>query len=168
MKGIKAMKLKLSKRAKGNIFLYGYLFVIFALGFICGCTMAKQHNPVEKQEVKVEQKADQNAKEEQPTEEKAQYKEITVVATAYCPCNVCCGKCDGITATGTKATAGRTIAVDPSFIPYGTEVIINGNTYIAEDCGGAIKGNRVDIYFATHQEALNFGRRTVTAYIKAA
>lgn len=77
--------------------------------------------------------------------------------TAYCPCTKCCGKNDGITATGTKATAGRTVAVDPKKIPYGTELIINGNTYIAEDCGGVIKGNIIDIYFDSHKEALNFG-----------
>lgn len=77
--------------------------------------------------------------------------------TAYCPCEICCGKSNGITATGTKATAGRTVAVDPNKIPYGSEVIINGHTYIAEDCGGAIKGNKIDIFFDTHQEALAFG-----------
>lgn len=77
--------------------------------------------------------------------------------TAYCACLKCCGKTDGITATGTKATQGRTIAVDPKVIPYGSEVIINGHTYIAEDCGGAIKNNRIDVYFDSHQEALNFG-----------
>lgn len=92
------------------------------------------------------------------------YTEMTVTATAYCACTYCTDG-DGITATGTQATAGRTIAVDPSIIPYGTEVIINGNTYIAEDCGAAIKGNKVDIYFDTHAEALQFGRQTLTAYI---
>jgi 3D (Asp-Asp-Asp) domain-containing protein len=81
--------------------------------------------------------------------------------TAYCPCRKCCGKwANGITSTGTKAQAGRTIAVDPRKIPYGTKVIIDGHTYIAEDCGGAIKGNRIDVYFDTHREALNFGRQT--------
>lgn len=94
-----------------------------------------------------------------------EYTEITVTATAYCPCVKCCGKSDGITATGTKATAGRTIAVDPSVIPYGTEVIIFGNAYVAEDCGGAIKGNSIDIFFDTHEEALLFGRQVMTAYI---
>ena len=77
--------------------------------------------------------------------------------TAYCPCSRCCGKSDGITATGTRATAGRTIAVDPRQIPYGTKVIIDGHTYIAEDCGGGIKGNRIDVFFSSHQEALRFG-----------
>lgn len=91
--------------------------------------------------------------------------------TAYCACKKCCGKDQsdpayGITATGTTVTAGRTIAVDPSVIPYGTEVVINGHTYIAEDCGGAIKENRIDIYFDSHEEALAFGVQYANVYIK--
>ena len=77
--------------------------------------------------------------------------------TAYCSCVKCCGKNDGVTATGTIAEAGRTIAVDVDVIPYGSTVIIDGKEYLAEDCGGAIKGNRIDVYFDTHQEALDFG-----------
>ena len=78
--------------------------------------------------------------------------------TAYCACENCCrGSADGITATGTIPVQGRTIAVDPKVIPYGTRVLFLGNTYIAEDCGGAIKGNRIDVYFDSHQEALEFG-----------
>lgn len=78
--------------------------------------------------------------------------------TAYCPCEKCCGEwADGITYMGTVATAGRTVAVDPSVIPLGSIVRINGHDYIAEDIGGAIKQNRVDIFFDTHQEALQFG-----------
>ena len=77
--------------------------------------------------------------------------------TAYCPCVACCGKSDGITSTGVKAQANRTIAVDPKIIPYGTVVEIGGNEYVAEDCGGAIKGNRIDVFFDTHDEALQFG-----------
>lgn len=80
--------------------------------------------------------------------------------TAYCKENyphICNNGDSSVTATGTVPMAGRTVAVDPSVIPYGSEVIINGHSYIAEDCGGAIKGNRVDICFDTHREALNFG-----------
>ena len=80
--------------------------------------------------------------------------------TAYCKENyphICNNGDSSVTATGTIPTAGRTVAVDPTIIPYGSKVIINGHTYIAEDCGGAIKGNRIDICFNTHQEALNFG-----------
>lgn len=106
----------------------------------------------------VEQDTDDGAENETAKENKPCIEEYVV--TAYCPCVKCCGKSDGITATGTKATEGRTIAVDPNKIPYGTKVVIDGQTYIAEDCGGAIKGNRIDLYFDSHQEALNFGRQT--------
>ena len=85
--------------------------------------------------------------------------------TAYCACSRCCGKSDGITATGTVATAGRTIAVDPRVIPYGSKVEINGNVYIAEDCGGAIKYNRIDIFFDSHSEALQFGVQRAQVYL---
>jgi 3D (Asp-Asp-Asp) domain-containing protein len=80
--------------------------------------------------------------------------------TAYCGCENCCGKSDGITATGTKAKEGRTIAVDPDIIPYGTLVIINGREYVAEDCGGAINGNVLDMFFENHTDALQYGRQT--------
>lgn len=90
--------------------------------------------------------------------------------TAYCACEKCCGKAPsdpyyGITAYGYQVTAGRTIAVDPKVIPIGSEVVINGHTYIAEDVGGAIKENRVDIYFNTHQEALEFGVQYAEVFI---
>ena len=85
--------------------------------------------------------------------------------TAYCPCEKCNGKwAGGITATGVMAKSGHTIAVDPSVIPYGTKIVIWGHTYVAEDCGGAIKGNRIDIYFDTHEEALEFGVRYAEVY----
>ena len=89
--------------------------------------------------------------------------------TAYCPCAKCCGKDDGITSTGTTATEGRTIAVDPRVIPYGSSVTIyyedgTVHTYTAEDCGGGIKGNRLDIYFDDHQAAREFGVQTAYIY----
>ena len=76
--------------------------------------------------------------------------------TAYCACMKCCGKTNGITASGTKATAGRTIATDGKFA-FGTKLSINGTTYVVEDRGGAIKGNRIDVYFDTHEQALKWG-----------
>ena len=90
----------------------------------------------------------------------------TFKLTAYCPCEKCCGEwADGITYTGTKATAGRTIAVDPDVIPLNSIVFIDGKSYIAEDIGGAIDGNRIDIYFDTHQEALEFGIQSANVTI---
>lgn len=85
--------------------------------------------------------------------------------TAYCACSKCCGKSDGITASGTKAKQGRTIAVDPKLIPYGTKVVINGRTYVAEDCGGSIKQNRIDVFFNSHKDALNFGVQYAEVFI---
>jgi 3D (Asp-Asp-Asp) domain-containing protein len=82
-------------------------------------------------------------------------------ASAYCACVKCCGKTNGITASGTKATAGRTIAA-PKNYPFGTKIEIAGmGTYVVEDRGGAITGNKIDIYFDSHAEALKFGRRNL-------
>ena len=86
--------------------------------------------------------------------------------TGYCACEYCCGKTDGITATGTKAKAGRTIAVDPSVIPYGSVVKINNIEYVAEDCGGAIKNNKIDIFFDSHEEALEWGVKYAEVFVK--
>lgn len=80
----------------------------------------------------------------------------TYKITAYCACAKCCGKTNGITASGTKVQAGRTIAAPKNF-PFGTKLVINGHTYTVEDRGGAIQGNRIDIYFNTHEEALQWG-----------
>ena len=78
--------------------------------------------------------------------------------TAYCPDSCCCGVyADGITATGTDART-RGVAVDPRVIPYGTRLRIPGyGEAVADDCGGAIKGNRLDLRFPTHQAALRWG-----------
>lgn len=89
--------------------------------------------------------------------------------THYCNQNYPHGCNDGDatnTASGTKPTPGRTIAVDPKKIPYGTEVVIGDHIYIAEDAGGAIKGNRIDICVASHSEALQKGvLKNVPVYI---
>lgn len=78
--------------------------------------------------------------------------------THYCPCSICCGPwADGITSTGITAVTNHTIAVDPTQIPYGTQVVINGQVYVAEDCGGAIKKNCIDVYVASHAEGESKG-----------
>lgn len=84
---------------------------------------------------------------------------LDIKAYAYCT--------GTITATGTKPTFGRTIAVDPKVIPYGTRVYIPefDKTFIAEDCGGGIKGNKIDIYMNTKEECINWGVRNITLYI---
>ncbi|MGN1300968.1 MAG: G5 domain-containing protein [Clostridia bacterium] len=78
--------------------------------------------------------------------------------TAYCACAKCCGWSTGITASGARATANHTIAA-PSTFAFGTKVVINGITYTVEDRGGAIQGNRIDVYMDSHTEALQWGVR---------
>lgn len=93
----------------------------------------------------------------------------TFEVTAYCPCELCCGEwADGITYTGTIATEGRTIAVDPNVIPLGTTVTIDGEDYIAEDIGGAVQGNHIDMFFDSHNDAINFGRQYLEIHIEEA
>ena len=85
--------------------------------------------------------------------------------TYYCSCEICCDVETGITATGAPVVEGETIAVDPSVIPYGTQVIIGGHVFTAEDCGGAIKQNHIDIYVHSHEEALALGRSSAEVYL---
>lgn len=83
---------------------------------------------------------------------------VTMTATAYAPTGE-------LTATGTVPEVGRTIATDPNVIPSGTHVLINGQEYIAEDTGGAIKGNIVDIYMKDDTTCNEWGRRPVEVEI---
>ena len=78
--------------------------------------------------------------------------------TAYCPCSKCCGKSTGRTASGTKATAGRTVAASSKFA-FGTKLNIGGHVYTVEDRGGAVTGNKIDIFVNSHAEALQWGVR---------
>ena len=89
----------------------------------------------------------------------------TYTITAYCPCRKCCGKwANGITASGTTATAGRTIAAPKGFA-FGTKLIIDGVIYTVEDRGGAIKSKRLDIYFNSHAEAKKWGKQKREVFI---
>ena len=92
-----------------------------------------------------------------------------VKVTHYCCCVKCCGKDDGITYSGVKATPGVTVAVDTSIIPLGSDVLVDYgdgiiNYYRADDTGSAIKGNELDLCVSSHQEAINLGVRTATVY----
>ncbi|MET0786656.1 MAG: LysM peptidoglycan-binding domain-containing protein [Paenisporosarcina sp.] len=93
-------------------------------------------------------------------------KEMTVTATAY---TAYCPGCSGTTATGIDLRSNpnqKVIAVDPSVIPLGSRVWVEGyGEAIAGDTGGAIKGNIIDVFMPNEQEALNWGRKTVTIKI---
>lgn len=90
--------------------------------------------------------------------------------THYCcePYEHICGTGDGITSTGVPVTAGWTCAVDPSVIPYGAEIMVDYGDRVefwkAQDCGGAIRGNHIDLAVETHEEAQQLGVKTATVY----
>jgi 3D (Asp-Asp-Asp) domain-containing protein len=97
----------------------------------------------------------------------AKTRQVMMEVTAYCPCTKCCGpKAQGITASGKRVSynAGRFVAADRS-MKFGTKLVIPGyhNAQPVEvlDRGGAIKGNKLDVFFATHKEALKWGRQHV-------
>jgi 3D (Asp-Asp-Asp) domain-containing protein len=88
-----------------------------------------------------------------------------MLVTAYCPCTECCGpNAQGITASGrpVSANGAKFVAADPA-LPFGTMLVIPGynNSRPVEvlDRGGAIRGDRLDVYFPTHEEARRWGRQ---------
>ncbi len=95
----------------------------------------------------------------------------TLNTSAYCPCEECCGKTDGITSSGKVATAWHTVAAGKDF-PIGTIIYVpdladmpNGGWFEVEDRGGAISNEKLDIFFDTHEEANLFGRKELEVYI---
>jgi len=168
------------------------IFLSFSLGFITGQTSNKKPNDKNEQDVpeinrniytsRGIDKRDSDSilvpriKQDTPTdpptvelviEEETEW--MVFKATAYCPCEKCCGKWaknrpNGIvyTANGEIAKEGVTIAADCDVLPPGTEVEIKEiGTRKVQDRGGAIRGNRIDIYFETHEQALKFGVQEV-------
>lgn len=92
-----------------------------------------------------------------------------VTVTHYCTCAKCCGKSDGITASGRRATPGVSVAVDPSIIPLGSTVIADYGDgvlhyYRADDTGGAVKGRHIDLCLNSHEAAIQAGVRRATVY----
>lgn len=160
--------------------------VLFALGVVTGILLcllfappaaaAEEEEAVAVQDVPIESPAPVTILPEIPEEpEEPKQPELESIGlftmTAYCACDVCCGRwADGITATGTEATEGRTIAVDPGVIELGSTVYFEGmdglvSGYVAEDTGGAIKGNRIDVFFDSHDAALQYGVRELEVFV---
>jgi len=94
----------------------------------------------------------------------------TFKATAYCPCSKCCGKfADGITANGHKIRPGDAFVAASKDIPFGTMMIVpgynNDRPVPVLDRGGAITAGRLDLFFSTHQKALEWGVKNVEVTI---
>lgn len=178
---------------KNKIISYAIIFIVLMVSINIDFTQLNKNNNTESNNIVITEQIIENEEElekieeepitveqpvSQPVQEKISTPPVTsrggneqrekinlgtYTLTAYCACAKCCGKTDGITASGTKATAGRTIAA-PSNFAFGTKLEINGKVYTVEDRGGAIQGKRLDVYFDSHQEALNFGRKTAVVY----
>ncbi len=125
-----------------------------------------------------EQLAEIEAQEAQSVEDAllAQATRIdNVTVTHYCICQKCCGKSPdhlayGITASGRYATPYVSVAVDPSVIPLGSDVLVDYGDgvieyYRADDTGPGVGGKHIDLCVSNHQEARNLGVRTATVYV---
>lgn len=113
--------------------------------------------------------------EEQNTETNSEptneWRTVRMRVTGYCPCSKCCGEfADGITANGHKIRSGDTFVAADKRYSFGTEMVIEGysNTQTVKvlDRGGAIRGNKLDAFFHTHQAALEWGVRHIDVKVR--
>lgn len=87
--------------------------------------------------------------------------------TYYCACKQCCGKDNGITASGAKVQEGVTVAADTSKLPFGTKIYIKGIGWrTVQDRGGSIKGNRLDIYVSSHNSPMPYNVQNLDVWVK--
>ena len=150
------MKLKIKVKSKKVLAIILVAITVFCSGFKPTNTYAQESNSNTRIEVSNKDSKVINIKR---GFDKMNGKEMEVRATAYCN--------DPITSTGKKPRPYHTLAVDPKVIPYGTRVYIPefNKVFIAEDCGGAIKGNRIDIYMNNEYECRQWGVRNITIII---
>ena len=85
--------------------------------------------------------------------------------TAYCPCQSCSEGWGRHTSSGKMASANHTVAVDPKVIPVGSHLLIDGTEYVAEDVGGGVRGNHIDIFYNTHAETRSHGTRSSEVFL---
>lgn len=150
-----------------------------ALLIIAFCVMLTQHETIKQQRQYIDvlskrlQTAPGSTKPAPPKEtpirrrslpSRGAYRIVTVEATAYCPCTRCTTGAN-VTATGLRPHKG-VIAIDPDVLPMHATIVVPGyGVGKAEDTGSAITGHRIDVFFPSHQQALQWGRRTVTVKV---
>ena len=105
------------------------------------------------------------AAEAQEAEAPAEIYAGRFTTTAYCSCRRCCRGGKNRTKSGTIPQAGHTISADLRVFPLGTKLRINGVVYTVEDSGSGIRGNKLDIFFNSHSQALQYGKRSADVYI---
>jgi 3D (Asp-Asp-Asp) domain-containing protein len=139
-----------------------WTLVIFAIVFFANsCNESKAEEETKKEQAEEREELLDSKTNVNLIPEKIKNKKVeTFLITAYCPCYECSEGYGDMTATGKRAVEGRTIAVDPYVVSYGTELYIEGVGYrTAEDCGGLVKGKHIDIYFDSHSKVDAFGKK---------
>ena len=116
-------------------------------------------------------KLEEEQKTETNSEPSDEWRTVRMRVTGYCPCSKCCGEfADGITANGHKIRPGDTFVAADKRYSFGTEMVIEGysnsQTVKVLDRGGAIRGNKLDAFFHTHQEALEWGVRHIDVKVR--
>jgi 3D (Asp-Asp-Asp) domain-containing protein len=178
-----------------NGFLLCLMAVVCILSFITGVAYTKAERPIisastivtdaqlqlSESELKalsildeyrisdIENQSNNNSQMNQ--EHPGQWQTKRMRVTAYCPCPKCCGQySDGVTASGHKIKPGDTFVAADKRFSFGTEMVIagynNGQIVKVLDRGGAIRGNRLDLFFGTHQEALEWGVKHIDVKIR--
>jgi 3D (Asp-Asp-Asp) domain-containing protein len=166
----KGLNIDSPKKKKKLIGKVGIILIVIILALTVMLIQTKQENKELKQQVRDLTVMITAERAELPEPARGGENRIKSIGTFkiyhYCQCTQCCGKTDGITASGTRAREGRTVAVDPDVIPIGSTVVIDGHEYIAEDTGSAIIGNKIDVFVNSHEEALQLGVDTAEVFIK--
>lgn len=172
MKYSKNMK-KLFNRYKLYILMFTVVFTLIAITTACNDSTETTGLSVRETELSTIEVTSESEQSEPEYISLGEYK-----LTAYCGCPKCCGKWGEnrpidengkpivYTANQSIAEEGVTIAADINVLPYGTAVIIDGHKYIVQDRGGSIVGNKIDIYFESHQAALEFGVQYKEVFIE--
>ena len=165
------------KKPLGGILVTAAIITMLGFAGHDGLKEAQAKELTHQVELKSELK--QEPKQEVKQEVKQEWKSLgEFKITAYCSCRKCCGvwaknrpldengKEIVYTASGERAEAGKTIAVDTSVIPFGTEVRIGDTVYTAQDTGSAVKGNVIDIYFDSHEDAVKHGAKYLEVEVR--
>ena len=142
-------------------------FFIISSAFFASAEETDLSEPVQQTEEAANDQGQQETEAAKTTEEPASHLVSLGVfkTTGYCPCGSCSGRWGRLTSTGALAAAGHTVAVDPRVIPYGARLMINGVIYTAEDRGGGVRGNHIDIFYDTHEESRLHGAQAAEVYL---